>query len=218
MEGILVSIRRLVSGIVERIRRLVAGRDEATPIFRELVRNGGFEQPVIERNYWSRNFDPAKDGWTGTTGSYAHTRTDGGGADGSNQLAMLMQGAITQNLNTSGLEGSRLDVSLAIGGHITVTLGASTHSWRAEDKPGVEGGWWRVSFSHVVAPGDVPSLQLKIRGDWPEEFEPGTGIEIVHDYVDSVSVLAWRSGTEAAVPIMAHLPGGGPPVVIHRQP
>lgn len=141
MDTLLKTVRDIVSGILARIRRVKTGTGDVSPIFRELVRNGGFERPVIERNHRSRKFVPATDGgWTQTLADrHNHLRGDGEGVLGSNQYAWLRQSGITQNLKTSGLAGGTLDVSLYIGGDITVTLGSSRHSWRAADGPGLGG-------------------------------------------------------------------------------
>ncbi len=222
MDGLLATVRQIVSDILERIRRLVIGTGDVSPIFRELVRNGGFERPVIERNHWSRKFVPATDGgWSQTLADrHNHLRSDGSGASGSNQHAWLRQSGITQNLKTAGLAGSTLDVSLQIGGDITVTLGASRHSWKAADAvpTGLGGRWRDVSFRHTVVPGDVPSLQLRIQGDSPQAFVPGTDSEIVYDFVDAVSVIAWPPETVAPEPVYAQIPGLATPIRIHHEP
>jgi len=113
-----------------------------------------------------------------------------------------------------------LDVLLQIGGDITVTLGSSRHSWRAADAipTGLGGPWRTVSFRHIVAPGDVPSLQLRIQGDSPQAFVPGTDSEIVYDFVDAVSVIAWPPETAAPEPVYAQLPGLATPIRIHHEP
>ncbi len=219
MDSIVVLIRRVVSGLLERIRKLVTGGKDVSPIFRELVRNGGFERPVIERNYWSRKFVPAMDGWSEVVGTHhSHLRSDGRGAYGSSQYAWLAQNAITQDLDTSGLAGGTLDVSLHIAGQITVTLGRSHHSWRAKDVPDVAGGWRYVSFRHTVAAGEAPSLQLRVQGDSPKAVDAGTGLEIVHDHVDNVSVRAWRREIVVPEPMYSQVPGLASPVVIYREP
>ncbi len=147
-------------------------------------------------------------------------RSDGAGASGSNQHAWLRQSGITQNLKTAGLEGATLDVSMQIGGDITVTLGSSRHSWKAVDAiPTGLGGLWRpVSFRHTVAPGDVPTLQLRIQGDSPQAFVPGTDSEIVYDCVDAVSVIAWPAEAVVPEPMYAQVPGSATPIRIHREP
>lgn len=221
MDGVLGLVRELVSSIRERIRRLVTGGGDVSPIFRELVRNGGFERPVIERDHWSRNFVPATDGgWSQLDPrGHNHLRSDARGATGSKQFAWLAQSAITQDLDSTGLEGATLDVSMYIGGSITVSLGLDTHSWRDVDQPDPPGGWWDyVSFSHTVAPEEVPTLQLTIQGDSPKAFDEKTGLEVVFDFVDNVSVRAWAGGAVAAKPTYARLPGARSPIPIRHAP
>ncbi len=62
MDSSIALIRRIVPGSLERIWKLVRGTEDVSPGFRGLVRNGDFERPVIERNYWSRKFVPGTDG------------------------------------------------------------------------------------------------------------------------------------------------------------
>jgi len=99
-------------------------------------------------------------------------------------------------------------------------LGASRHSWKAADAvpTGLGGPWRTVWFRHTVVVGDVPSLQLRIQGDSPQAFVPGTDSEIVYDCVDAVSVIAWPAELEVPEPIYAQIPGAPAPILIHREP
>jgi hypothetical protein len=220
MDSAFKAIREVISSLLARIRRVTVGGGDVSPLFRDLVRNGGFERPVIERDHWSRTFVPATDGWRQLDPKgFNHLRSDARGATGSKQFSWLAQYAITQDLDSTGLEGATLDVSLYIGGSITVSLGLSTHSWRDVDNPDLPGGWWDyVTFSHTVAPEDVPTLQLTIQGDSPKAFDETSGIEIVYDFVDNVSVRAWAGGAAASTPVYAQVPGARSPLVIRHAP
>ena len=64
----------------------------------------------------------------------------------------------------------------------------------------------------------MPTLQLRIQGDSPRAYVPGTDSEIVYDFVDDVSVIAWPPETVASEPMYAQVPGVTSTVVIHREP
>jgi hypothetical protein len=219
MDVVIKSVRNALLAVIDRLRRWVVRPDDVSPIFRELVRNGTFEKPKIPNNYHLERFDPAaSSGWTEESPDWgSHCRDDGDGAFGSNQYALLKQNAIFQALNTKGLQGQTLDVSLYFGGAITVSIGSTTHVLRPDDFVYVPGAGFHASFTHVVQPGETPTLNLRLQGDSPKEFLPDSNIEVVRDRVDNISVLAWRreTGTSGAYLLR---PVEGPPKIVRRLP
>ncbi len=219
MDAVLDWIRITVRSLLDRVRHWLRRPRDASPIFRQLVRNGTFEKPVIPFNYLGQRFDPATcEGWTEEDPVWgSHSRQDGAAAFGSNQWASLKQNAIYQALKTSGLEGRTLDISLYFAGMITVRIGGTTRALRMEDAVYVPGGRYYASFTHVVQPGDTPTLTLRIRGDSPQELEAETGVEVVRDFVDNVSVLTWRRDAEPPASYLMR-PDGQPPVLSRQLP
>ncbi|HEU0163802.1 MAG TPA: hypothetical protein VFQ54_02090 [Thermomicrobiales bacterium] len=112
----------------------------------ELVTNGGFETPVLDPD--SQVFWPDGTGWTPSDPSQVLLTSYE--ASAGSQSAVSVGATISQTLDTTGLDGFTLWVSLdtATGGAITVGSGApQAFGWNG-------GGWGPFTTSYVVGPGE----------------------------------------------------------------